>query len=83
MVKNLVHTIKGFDEKIKKIMVNGLYFSLIISIIAAFILIYYISFSHSNFIYHIGIEVMHLSISFGVSFFASALAIDKIKKDLA
>lgn len=83
MINNLLDTIKNFDVKIKKILTNGLYFSLFVSIIACLILIYYISFSHSNFIYYIGIEVMHLSISFAASFFVSAIAMDKIKKDLA
>ena len=82
ILENLINTIKNFDSKIKKIMINGLYFSFVIAIIATFILIYYISFSHSNFIYYIGIKVMHLAISFGVSFFVSAIAIDKIKRDL-
>ncbi len=82
MIENLVHTIKNFDFKIKKIMKNGLYFSLSVSILATFILIYYISFSHYNFIYHVGIEIMKLSFTFCSAFFASALAIDKIKKDL-
>lgn len=81
-MENLINTIKNFDLKIKKIMINGLYFSLFISIVAAAILIYYISFYHSNFIYYIGIEVMHLSISFAASFIASAFAMDRIKKDL-
>ncbi len=82
MIENLIHTIKNFDLKIKKIMTNGLYFSLFVSIIATIILIYYISFSHYNFIYYIGIEIMKLSFTFGSAFFASALAIDTIKKDL-
>ena len=33
MIKALKETLKNLDEKIKKIMINGLYFSLIISII--------------------------------------------------
>lgn len=81
MFDKFIDTIRNFDLKIKKILISGLYFSLFVSIIGALILTYYISFSHSNFIYYIGIEVIHLSISFAVSFLASAFAIDKIKKD--
>ena len=81
MFDKFIDTIRNFDLKIKKILISGLYFSLFVSIIGALILTYYISFSHSTFIYYIGIEVIHLSISFAVSFFASAFAIDKIKKD--
>lgn len=83
MLKALTDTIKNFDLKVKKIMINGLYFSLLVSIIGTLCLIYYISFKSSNFIYYIGIKIIWLSISFGASFFASALAIDRIKKDLA
>ncbi len=83
MFNNFIDTVKNFDLKVKKILISGLYFSLFVSIIGTLILAYYISFSHSNFIYYIGLEVVHLSISFAASFFASAIAIDKIKKDLA
>lgn len=83
MLKNLTDTINNFDLKVKKIMVSGLHFSLIVAIIGMFILLYYISCKSSNFIYYIGLKIISLSISFGASFFASALAIDRIKKDLA
>ncbi len=83
MLNKLILTIKNFDLKIKKILINGLYFSLIVSIIGTLILTYYISFKSSNLIYYIGIEIIHLSISFAASFFAAAFKINKIKKDLA
>ena len=69
MIEDLKHTIQNFDLKIKKIMKNGLYFSLFISIISTLILIYYISFSHYNFIYYIGIKFMKLSITFASRIF--------------
>lgn len=83
MIKKLTDTIKNFDLKVKKIMTNGLYFSFAVGIIGSLFLLYYISFKSSNFIYYIGIKIITLSLSFGASFFASALAIDRIKKDLA
>lgn len=83
MFNVLVNTIKNFDLKIKKIMINGLYFSLFISILGTLVLTYYKSVSHSNFVYYIGIEIIHLSVSFASSFIASAFAIDRIGKDLA
>lgn len=83
MLDILINTYKNFDAKIKKLMINGLYFSLTVSIIGALFLIYYISVSHSNFIYYIGLEIVHLSMSFAASFLVSAFAMDKIKKDLA
>ena len=77
-----MHTIKNFDKKIKELMFKGLYFSLGVAILATTILIFYIYFSHDNIVYYIGIEIMHLSVSFAASFIASAIAMDKIKKDL-
>lgn len=82
MITALKETINKFDNKVKKIMINGLYFSLIISIIGTCILASYISFYHSDFIYHIGLEIIRLSISFAVSFISSAFFIDRVKKDL-
>lgn len=83
MIKILIETVKNLDSKVKNIMVKGLHFSLVVSIIGTFFLLYYISFSSSNFIYYIGLKIITLSISFGASFFACAIAIDRIKKDLA
>lgn len=83
MIKMLIDTIKNFDLKIKKIMMNGLRFSLLVSLIGTLCLIYYISFKTSNIAYYIGTKIIWLSISFGASFFASALVVDKVKKDLA
>lgn len=83
MIKTLTDAIKNFDIKVKKIMVNGLYFSLFISIIGTLLLIYYITFKSSNYIYYIGLKIVWLSLSFSASFIASAFAIDRIKKDLA
>ena len=82
ILESLFNTIKNLDAKTKKIMTYGIYFSLLVSIIGASLLVCYISLYHSNFIYYIGKEIVHLSISWGVSFFACALVIDKIKKDL-
>lgn len=80
-MENLIHTIKNFDKKIKDILIKGLYFSLGIAILAAIVLLYYILFSHNIFIYYIGIEVMHLAVSFASSFIACSIVMDKIKKD--
>lgn len=82
MFKSLLDTIKNFDIKIKKILTNGLYFSLFVSIIGTLCLIYYITLSSSNFIYYIGIKIIWLSLCFAVYFLSCAIAFDKIKKDL-
>lgn len=82
MLETLMNTIKNFDKKIKIIMINGLYFSLFTAIVASIILIYYIYFSPSSFVYYIGIGIMKLGITYAATFIASAIAMDKIKKDL-
>lgn len=82
MIKEITNTVKNFDLKIKDIMIKGLRFSLIVSIIGTMFLLYYISFKNSLLIYYIGLKIVALSISLGSSFFACAFAIDKIKKDL-
>ena len=81
-MENIKNTIKNLDMKIKKIMINGLRFSLIISIIATFILLSYISFSHSNYIFYIGIHIMRIAITCACAFFTIAFAIDRVKKDI-
>ena len=83
MIKTLNDTIKNLDKKVKEIMVKGLLFSLLVSLIGTLFLIYYISFKTSNFTYYIGTKLIWLSISFACSFFVSAIAMDRVKKDLA
>ena len=81
-MENLIHIIKNFDKKTKNIMIKGLYFSFAVAILAAFILLFYITLSHNNFVYYIGIEVMRLAFSLIASFIACGMAMDRIKKDL-
>lgn len=81
MINLFVSTMKNLDVKIKNIMIKGLNFSLLVSLIGTLFLLYYISFKSSNLIYYIGINIISLSISFVASFLACALAMDRIKKD--
>lgn len=83
MFKSLNNTIKNFDDKIKQILVHGLHFSLGISILGSFVLLYYMLVRAYPDIYYIGLKTVSLSISFASAFFACALAMDRIKKDLA
>lgn len=73
---------KNLDEKVRKIMVNGFRFSLLVSLIGTLFLACYITFNTSNFVYYIGLKILFLSISFGASFIACAFAINRIKNDL-
>lgn len=83
MFKSLNDTIKNFDDKIKQVLIYGLRFSLGISILGSLILLYYMVIRAYPDIYYIGLKTVSLSISFASAFFACALAMDRIKKDLA
>ncbi len=82
MIKNFIKTFKDLDKKIKEILVKGLKFSLFISVLGCLLLIYYISFHSSIFLYYIGIKIIWLSVSFLVSFLTCALTMDRIKKEI-
>ncbi len=82
MLETIKKSFTNIDLKIRKIMQNGLRFSLVVALFGTLILSCYISSLHSAIIYYIGIEIIHLSISFFASFVAVGFAIDKIKKDL-
>lgn len=73
---------KNLDEKVRKIMINGFRFSLLVSLIGTLFLACYITFNTSNFVYYIGLKILFLSISFATSFVACAFAINRIKHDL-
>ena len=83
MLKSLNNTIKNFDAKIKQILVYGLHFSLGVSVLGSLILLYYMLIRSYPDVYYIGLKTVSLSISLASAFFACALAMDKIKKDLA
>lgn len=78
-IKNIF---KCLDEKIIKIMKNGLKFSFSILIISTIILITYLFFVHNNLIYQIGILVFQISIYIGIDFIVSGIAVDSIKKQI-
>ena len=76
-------------EKIKDIFVNlniidlkimryGIIFSLIISIIGAFILTYNLIFIHTILLYKIGLSIVKLSFYFAVEFIVCGIVVDKI-----
>ena len=76
-------------EKIKDIFVNlniidlkimryGIIFSLLISIIGAFILTYNFIFLHTILLYKIGLSIVKLSFYFAVEFIVCGIVVDKI-----
>ena len=82
MISKLINSIKNIDKKILKIMFLGFKFSFIICIISCAISFSYILNPVSHIIYASGIILFKTSITFAVSFFICAFAIDKIKKQL-
>ena len=82
MITKLIDNIKSIDKNILKIMFTGFKFSFIICIISCIISLSYILNPISHTIYASGIILFKTSITFVVSFFICAFAIDKIKKQL-
>ena len=69
----LLDTLKNLDKKILKILNYGLRFCFGILILSAGILVTYLFFLHSDFVFQIGI-------CFIAEFFASAITVDTISK---
>ena len=78
--RKLVNTLKNLDKKIIKILNYGLKLCFTILILSGFILITYLFFIHSDFIYQIGLLTFQIGICFVAEFFASAITIDAISK---
>lgn len=78
-VSNIINSI---DEKIKKIMKEGLIFCFVLAIISSVCLLTYNLFSVSITVYYIGFNLFKNSILFACMFFACGIGFDRIKKDL-
>ena len=86
MLKNLIkkfkNTVDNFDKKIVKILKYGLRFCFCVAIVSVAVLITYLFFVHSNFIYQIGLAIFQLSLCFTAEFIVSAIAVDTISKQV-
>ena len=82
MIKTLLENIKNIDKKTFKIMDYTFKASFVVCIISSIIALAYILNPISHVIYASGIILFKTSITFAVSFFICAFAIDKIKKQL-
>lgn len=80
MIKKFIDSIKNIEKDIFKIMISGFKFSLVICIISCIISLLYIISPASHILYESGIILFKAGITFAVSFFLCAFAIDKIKK---
>lgn len=80
MISKILDRLKGLDNKIKNIMKYGIYFSLLICIIACSLLFTYnLSITDVN-TYYIGLSLVQLSFVFMIEFIICGLAMDTIKK---
>ena len=82
MIDKLKNTVNNFDEKILKILKYGFRFCFGVAILSVAILITYLFFVHSDFLYQIGLTLFQLSLCFTAEFIASAIAVDTIIKQI-
>ena len=81
MFKTIINKFNYMDDKTKKILKYGLYFSLIICTLSLLILLTYHFFTNPN-LYYAGLSVFKLSLFFTVEFIICAFAIDTIKQQI-
>ena len=83
---NFIHKIqdifKNIDKKDLKIMRNGLKFCSLILLVSIVILLTYLFFMNSVFVYEIGILVFQLSLYFAIDFIVAGIVVDSIQKQL-
>ncbi len=80
MLNKIRDTLKNLDKKNIKILNYGLKFCFAILVLSALILVTYLFFIHSDFIFQIGLLTFQTGLCFIAEFFASAIAIDTISK---
>ena len=78
-IKNMLSSI---DINTKKLMNNGIIFSLCLLVLSTIILFTYNFFYPSLSLYYIGFYFLKNSLLFGCTFFSFGLVFDRIKKDL-
>lgn len=82
MIKIIVDKFNFMDNKTKKILKYGIYFSLIVCAISLLILLtYHFNIADLN-LYYIGLSTFKLSLFLMVEFIICAFAIDTIKQQI-
>ena len=82
MIKKIIENVRNIEKGTLKIMFSGFKFSFTVYILSAIVLLSYIMNPTSHIIYDSGLILFKTSITFAVSFFICAFAIDKIKKQM-
>lgn len=80
MLNKIIETLKNLDKKIIKILKCGLKICFAILVLSAIILVTYLFFVHSDFVFQIGLLTFQIGLCFIAEFFASAIAVDTISK---
>lgn len=80
MLNKIIDTIKNLDKKILKILNYGLKFCFAILVLSAIILVTYLFFVHSDFVFQTGLLTFKIGLCFIAEFFTSAIAVDTISK---
>lgn len=80
IIITIIKSLKKLDKKILKILKYGLRFCFAILVLSAIILVTYLFFVHSGFIFQIGLLTFQIGLCFIAEFFASAIAVDTISK---
>ncbi len=81
MINMIKDKFSSMDQKVKKILKYGMYFSLLVCILALILLVTY-HFNLNIDLYYIGLAVLKLGLFFAVEFLICAFAIDSIKKQV-
>lgn len=83
---NFIHKIidifKGIDKKDLKIMRNGLKFCFLILLVSIAILVTYLFFVNTIFVYEIGILIFQLSLYLAIDFVVAGIVVDTIQKQI-
>ena len=82
MIKKIIDNIKNIEKNTLKIMIIGLKFSFSICVISSIVSLLYILHPISHILYDSGIILFKTGLTFAISFFLCAFAIDKIKKQI-
>ena len=80
MIKSITKNVKHTDKHTLDIMLSGFKFSFIICIISCIISLLYITNPISHILYESSIILFKTGLTFAITFFICAFAIDKIKK---
>ena len=80
IIATIIKSLKNLDKKILKILKYGLRFSFAILVLSAIVLVTYLFFIHSDFVFQIGLLTFQIGLCFIAEFFASAIAVDTISK---